>query len=159
MCIIVIEQSDIAAFANYVAAESDSKPAAPSAAAGAPEAGKKVPQQAAPSQAEASAAGLASKSITGRVFASPFAKKIAASKGLDLTKVSGSGPGGRIRSGDLDGAPSLQAGMSYASASSAYEDLQLTNMRQVIAKRLLQSKQTIPHYYLTTEINVDELLK
>lgn len=158
----------MAAFANYLPTEADLKPASsaappsppPAAAAkpvAAPAAAPAAPTPS-PSVASGAQANL-SRTVGGRIFASPFAKKIAAEKGLDLSKIVGTGPGGRIRSIDLAGAPSLQAGLSFGSPTSPYEDAELTNMRQVIAKRLLQSKQTIPHYYLTAEINVDELLK
>lgn len=100
-----------------------------------------------------------SSGIGGRIFASPLAKKLAADKNIDLSLLAGSGtgPNGRIRAQDVLSAPAQQA--LGAAPSSAYTDISLTNMRQVIAKRLLQSKQTVPHYYLSVEIDIDDLLK
>lgn len=166
LCIIVAEESEVAAFANFVSTETDTKPTSSAPSAPPPPASKPVSVTATSATPIPSPTAVSqtspSKSSGGRIFASPFAKKVAAEKGLDLSKVVGTGPNGRIRSIDLAGAPSLQAsaaGASFGAPISPYVDAELTNMRQVIAKRLLLSKQTIPHYYLTTEINVDELLK
>lgn len=108
-------------------------------------------------------ASSASSGIAGRLFASPLAKKLASEKGIDLAALAGqgSGPAGRIRAQDvLTATPARMAGAAGAVASAgAFQDISLTNMRQVIAKRLLLSKQTVPHYYLSVEIQVDELLK
>src|SRR5699024_780687 len=100
--------------------------------------------------------------IGGRIFASPLAKRLAAEKGIDLSQIAGagSGPSGRIRAQDVLTATPQQAAIGGAPApAGAFRDVDLTNMRQVIAKRLLISKQTVPHYYLSVEIEVDELLK
>ena len=168
MCIIVSEQSDIAAFANYVPSEADIKPAASAA----PE--KPAPKVEAPTSVAAASPSSSSpvtsvsksfstSGIGGRIFASPLAKKLAVEKGIDLSQLAGSGtgPSGRIRAQDVLTAPAVPAaafGIGH-SAPGAYQDLSLTNIRQVIAKRLLTSKQTVPHYYLSVEIEVDELLK
>ena len=95
----------------------------------------------------------------GRIFASPLAKTIAKEKGIDLARLSGSGPSGRIRAQDVINAPSMLAMTMTPSMMTSFEDIPMTNMRQVIAKRLMMSKQTIPHYYLTAEIEVDEILR
>ncbi|MDP5278893.1 pyruvate dehydrogenase complex dihydrolipoamide acetyltransferase [Sphingomonas sp. DG1-23] len=116
-----------------------------------------------------------------RVKASPLAKRLAAEKGLDLASVTGSGPNGRIVKADLEGAkpgaaPAVQA--TAASAPSAapaavpaehkpvwydesipHEEEKLSNIRKTIARRLTESKQTIPHIYLTVDIRLDALLK
>lgn len=120
-----------------------------------------------------------------RKFASPLARRLAREAGINLP-AQGSGPNGRIVAGDLidsqvsgaastttasshdtlsassSAAPSMSAASLVATPQpsiSQYTDIQLTNMRQTIAKRLTQSKQEIPHYYLTVNLNVDELLK
>jgi pyruvate dehydrogenase E2 component (dihydrolipoamide acetyltransferase) len=105
------------------------------------------------------------QSAQGRTFASPLAKKLAREMGVQLP-ASGSGFNGRVVADDLKGAPSA-AGQTAAMApppppptnAGDFVDIPLTNMRQTIAKRLTQSKQQIPHYYLTVNLNVDELLK
>ena len=105
-----------------------------------------------------------------RIFASPLARKVARDSGLDLTRVIGSGPGGRIRRRDVDTvladgvsgpAPvSAPEGASPAGAAAqlAYEDIPNSRIRQAIARRLTESKQTAPHFYLRGSARVDKLL-
>jgi pyruvate dehydrogenase E2 component (dihydrolipoamide acetyltransferase) len=104
-----------------------------------------------------------------RVIASPLAKRIAEQKGLDLKAVQGSGPGGRIVKADLEGAqPGAAAPIATATSALAaptpdfgipYEAEKLGNVRKVIARRLTEAKQTIPHIYLTVDVRLDALLK
>ena len=115
-----------------------------------------------------------------RIFASPLARRIAADQGLDLAKITGSGPKGRIVKADVSGVPaaasasvSAAAAMAPAtplrSASAAsvealyqgrsYKAVALDGMRRVIADRLTEAKQTIPHFYLRRDIQLDSLLK
>ena len=109
-----------------------------------------------------------------RVFASPLARRIAADKGLDLAGVTGSGPKGRIVKADvLDVKPQAAATQTATpiaqSASSdqvkamyqdrEYEEVPLDGMRKIIASRLTEAKQTIPHFYLRRDIHLDALLK
>jgi pyruvate dehydrogenase E2 component (dihydrolipoamide acetyltransferase) len=98
-----------------------------------------------------------------RVKASPLAKKIALEKHVDLSRLSGSGPGGRIVKLDVLNAPangfSRGGGSLYPSGPIAKEaSVKLTTMRAVIAKRLLESKTQIPHFYLEIEIDAKPLL-
>jgi pyruvate dehydrogenase E2 component (dihydrolipoamide acetyltransferase) len=108
----------------------------------------------------------------GRVLASPLAKRIARDKGIDLSNITGSGPRGRIVKADVEGAPKAaprgkgkpQAPMGSIDARAfyeegSYEEIPLNSMRKTIARRLTQSKQEIPHYYLTIDCVLDELLK
>ncbi len=88
----------------------------------------------------------------GRLIASPLAKKIAKEKGIDLSSVQGSGPGGRIVMRDLEKA-TFFGGTAPTIPSGTYEELPLTPIRKVIAKRLQESKSSIPHYYLTRKIH------
>jgi pyruvate dehydrogenase E2 component (dihydrolipoamide acetyltransferase) len=106
-----------------------------------------------------------------RVKASPLARRLAQAQNIDLTAIQGSGPGGRIVRADIDAA----AGKAPAAAVSApklaaaaaqpvsteipHEAVKLSNMRKTIARRLTEAKQTIPHYYLTVDIQLDALLK
>jgi pyruvate dehydrogenase E2 component (dihydrolipoamide acetyltransferase) len=107
-----------------------------------------------------------------RVLASPLAKRIAADKGIDLATIKGSGPNGRVVKADLEGAaPSQSAAAPIAVAPTstpapviADEGIphtieKLSNMRKTIARRLTESKQQVPHIYLTVDIRLDALLK
>jgi len=135
----------------------------------------------APTPAAAPAAPAASGD---RIKASPLAKRIAAEKGIDLSTIKGSGPGGRIVKDDLEGAPAGTAAPATAAAPAAtapaaapvaalapatagpipdfgipHEDEKLSGMRKTIARRLTQSMQESPHIYLTVDIRLDALLK
>lgn len=99
-----------------------------------------------------------------RVAASPLAKKLAKEKGLDLTSVKGTGPGGRITSRDLDLAqPDQMVNFGHREvptvAPGTYEEMALTPMRKVIAQRLQQAKTFIPHIYVRQEIDVAALVE
>ena len=100
----------------------------------------------------------------GRIKASPLAKKIAAEKGVSLSTLAGTGPGGRIVKNDVLNAPAnghSSGGRSsiYASGPIAKEgSTMLTTMRSIIAMRLLESKTTIPHFYLEIEVDAKPLL-
>lgn len=94
--------------------------------------------------------------------ASPLARKIALEKGIPLGQVKGTGPDGRITKSDVEGykggaaaAPAASSSPS-APAAAAYEDVPLSNMRKIIGERLLESKQQIPHYYVTVEVEMGE---
>uniref|UniRef100_A0A4W6D4Z8 Acetyltransferase component of pyruvate dehydrogenase complex n=1 Tax=Lates calcarifer TaxID=8187 RepID=A0A4W6D4Z8_LATCA len=169
LCIIVEKESDIAAFKDYVetgVAEVSTPPPAPAPAPAAAAA----PVAAAPTPAAAAPAGPKK----GRVFASPLAKKLAAEKGIDLAQVSGSGPDGRVTRKDIESfvppkpAPAVAAAPTPAAAAPAaapaapagtFTDIPISNIRKVIAQRLMQSKQTIPHYYLSVDVNMDQVLE
>ncbi|WP_427966915.1 pyruvate dehydrogenase complex dihydrolipoamide acetyltransferase [Altererythrobacter sp.] len=110
-----------------------------------------------------------------RVIASPLAKRIAEQKGIDLAAVKGSGPNGRIVKADVEGAqpgaaPAAAAATPAPSApqpvaqlggdlDAPYTAEKLNNVRKVIARRLTEAKQTIPHIYLTVDVRLDALLK
>jgi len=95
-----------------------------------------------------------------RIKASPLAKRLAAEQDINLSGIQGSGPGGRIIKADIEGAGAAPVISSTSIVGDApFEDIKLSNIRKVIAKRLLESKQTIPHYYLNIEANITELLK
>jgi pyruvate dehydrogenase E2 component (dihydrolipoamide acetyltransferase) len=115
------------------------------------------------------AAQASSSSQNGRIKASPLAKKLAAEKGIDLHGVSGSGDGGRITKQDVDNykpAAKQEAAVSTkgtAPASPAgqvsFEEVPVSQMRKVIAKRLAESKFTAPHFYLTMVIDMDKAVE
>ncbi len=150
----------------YVAAEksgANNATAAPAAAGTAP--ATTAPTATAP-------APEAVASSNGRVKASPLAKKLAADKGIDISKVSGSGDGGRITKKDIDSyvpsaapaqapgakAPAATARPFTAGGQEGHTDIELTQMRKVIARRLGESKFSAPHFYVTMEINMDNAI-
>ncbi|XP_015119481.1 dihydrolipoyllysine-residue acetyltransferase component of pyruvate dehydrogenase complex, mitochondrial [Diachasma alloeum] len=159
VCIIVEQQSDVAAFKDFkddgttVAPPSPAAPAAPAPAAPAP-----TPPPAAPRAAPAPVAAPSVPTSAGdRIFASPLAKRLAAERGLSLQGLKGSGLFGSITSKDLEGASAAPAG-SPGIAFAGGVDIPVSNIRGVIAKRLSESKQTIPHYYLSIDIRMDSAL-
>jgi pyruvate dehydrogenase E2 component (dihydrolipoamide acetyltransferase) len=102
-----------------------------------------------------------------RVKASPLAKRIAKNKGIDLAAIKGTGPRGRVVKADLEGgkvsaaAPAAKA-VDAARLSNAYgmtyKEIPNNNIKKITAKRLLESKTTVPHFYLTIECRLDNLL-
>lgn len=179
LCVIVCEEDGIEAFKSFVPSAEDDEViggGAPAAAPPPPPPPPPAPKPVAapaPSRAPAPvAAAPHSQEAGGRVFATPFARKLAADRGIDLNAVVGSGPEGRIVAEDIEkflpsAAP--QAGVAPMAAApavtlappagTAYVDIPLSNIRQVIAKRLLQSKQTIPHYYLSVDVKMDNVIR
>jgi pyruvate dehydrogenase E2 component (dihydrolipoamide acetyltransferase) len=130
-----------------------------------------APAPAAPAPAAPAAAAMTPKG--DRVIASPLAKRIAEQTGVDLKALRGSGPGGRIVKADVESAqpgaaapaPAPTPAASAAPAAPTpdfgipYEAEKLGNVRKVIARRLTEAKQTIPHIYLTVDVRLDALLK
>ncbi len=101
--------------------------------------------------------------VTERVKASPLARRLAAERGIDLSRVTGTGPGGRIVERDIEalaaGAPAAPARPAAAAPAGAeYEDVELSRMRQAIARSVAQSHQTIPHFYVTSEVEMRRAL-
>ncbi|MBA3666520.1 MAG: pyruvate dehydrogenase complex dihydrolipoamide acetyltransferase [Sphingomonas sp.] len=106
-----------------------------------------------------------------RIKASPLARRLAEAQGIDLASLKGSGPDGRIVRADLGsaggGAQAATAAQAAAPAAPAkpfetdipHETVKLSNMRKTIARRLTESKQQVPHIYLTVDIQLDALLK
>jgi pyruvate dehydrogenase E2 component (dihydrolipoamide acetyltransferase) len=95
-----------------------------------------------------------------RVFASPLARRLAEQTNIDLQTISGSGPHGRIVKSDVENAvkpSSSTAALGYG--ESGYVDVPLNNLRKITAKRLTESKQQVPHFYLTVDCTLDALLK
>ena len=92
-----------------------------------------------------------------RIKASPFAKKISKEQNIDLTIINGSGPGGRIIKRDLESHENVKA--SNTNINFKHEVIEPSTMRKVIAKRTLEAKQQIPHFYLTIESDVGKLIE
>jgi pyruvate dehydrogenase E2 component (dihydrolipoamide acetyltransferase) len=125
----------------------------------------KGPASGAPAKTPAPAPATATQPSGGRVKASPLAKKVAAEKHVDLGRLSGSGPGGRIVKADVLNAPANGAGSRSGGGSlfptgpvAQEGPTKLSTMRSVIAKRLLESKTTIPHFYLEIEVDAKPML-
>src|SRR6185503_16721950 len=112
-----------------------------------------------------------------RVKASPLARKLAQAQGIDLSAIQGTGPGGRIVRADIDGAGGRAPAAAPQPGTPApalathlvlpgpieqaipHEAVKLSNIRKTIARRLTESKQQVPHIYLTVDIQLDALLK
>ena len=160
----------------------DAKAVAASGGGAAAPAPKAAAPAAAPAPAAAAPAPVAAAAASHgeRTFASPLAKRMAEQAGLDLSKIAGSGPGGRVVKHDIEAAvagggakktaaPAAAAAASSAPASVAvsasaiggigpHKLVPLSTMRKVIARRLTESKQQVPHFYLTVDCEIDKLL-
>jgi pyruvate dehydrogenase E2 component (dihydrolipoamide acetyltransferase) len=168
-------------------ADALSKAVAPKPAP-APEASKTEPAKAEAPKAEAAPAPKPAAADHGeRVFATPLARRMAEQAGVDLAGVTGSGPNGRIVKADIEAAagkpkaaPQAAAAPEAAPKAAAaapaaaaltkekvvalagnvpYTEFPNSSMRKVIAKRLTEAKQTVPHFYLTVDCEIDQLLK
>jgi pyruvate dehydrogenase E2 component (dihydrolipoamide acetyltransferase) len=165
---------------------SDAPAAAAPAPAPAPAPKEEARAAPAPTPAPAPAPAPTASSDDDRIKASPLAKRIAAAKGIDLATIKGTGPGGRIVKADVEdaqpgeakaaapapapaAAPQAAAAPAAAAPAAAapapfttdipHEEAKLSNMRKTIARRLTEAKQTIPHIYLTLDVQLDKLLK
>src|SRR5580704_9192088 len=108
--------------------------------------------------------------LSGGTFVTPLARRLAAEAGIDLSRTTGSGPHGRIVASDIESAPRAASPASAFTAGSSageikslyaegsYQEVPLDGMRRTIAARLTQAIQTIPHFYLTTDITIDRLI-
>jgi len=177
LCIIVENQEDVAKFKDFVDDGSSSANDAPASTPTAPAPAAAAPVTPPPVVAAPPPAAIPSPSSPAarsgdRVFASPAAKRVAADKGIDLSLIkSGSGMDGMITSKDVESftppatasTPTMAASplstFPTMPATGDYTDADASTMRKVIAKRLQQSKHTIPHYYLTVECNMDQIIK
>ena len=175
--ILVAEGTDGVKVGTVIAMiQGEDEEAAPAkAAAPAPTAAKtEAPTAPTPPPPVATPAPAAPVAASGdRIKASPLARRIAADKGVDLAGLTGTGPNGRIVKADVEGAktgataPAASAPAPAASAAPAavpdfgipHEVVKLSNMRKTIARRLTESKQTVPHIYLTVDVRLDALLK
>ena len=103
-----------------------------------------------------------SSSADGRIFASPLAKKLAEDKGVDISKISGSGENGRVVRKDVENYTPASSGGNVqqfvATGEESYEDVNNSQMRKAIAKSLRKSKFTAPHYYLNVEFNMENMI-
>ncbi len=95
---------------------------------------------------------------TSRRFVSPLVRRLAKERGVDLSAVTGTGPGGRVVRADLDRAPVDASVIAPVETAAGYTDIPHTGMRRAIARRLTESKSTVPHFYLVADCRVDELV-
>ncbi|MET0249968.1 MAG: pyruvate dehydrogenase complex dihydrolipoamide acetyltransferase [Sphingobium sp.] len=168
IAVIAEEGEDVEAAAKATTDTSSAKEAS------APKVSEPEPEEKAPAAKESapSPAEPVKRSQGERVTASPLARRIAEQKGVDLSAVTGSGPNGRIVKADLEGAQAPQASQAQQSvapvqnAAAAAQDfgipheaIKLSGMRKTIARRLTESKQQVPHIYLTVDVVLDRLLK
>ena len=148
---------------------------APAPSAPAPAAPAMVPSVSRPAAVSAGAVGIPAPALTaptavatGRVKASPLAKKIAAQTGVDLRLIRGTGPGGRIIRRDVEAATAATVTVATAPVTVAaapvtapivpgveYEDRPLSQIRAAIARRMPLSKAPVPHFYVTSEVAMD----
>ncbi|KAJ8391248.1 hypothetical protein AAFF_G00095150 [Aldrovandia affinis] len=175
LCIIVENEADIQAFADYVetGVAEMSLPPGPRTA-GERKGADLCPrpfQVAPPTVTPSQAVPVGAKK--GRVFASPLARKMAAEKGIDLAQVRGSGPDGTVTKKDIESfvppkaapvppptpATPVSAPAAVPMPTGTFTDIPVSNIRRVIAQRLVQSKQTIPHYYLSVDVNMEQVLE
>ncbi len=187
---LLLEEGESASAAPKAAAPKAAAPpaAAPTPAAKPHAAAAPAPAPAAPTPAPAAAKPAANGHAGERIFASPLARRLAAEAKVDLARVAGSGPHGRVVQRDIEaavksgsakaGAPAPSTAMTTAAAAAApalaapmadskilalyeqgsYEVQPHDGMRRIIAERLTQSKQTIPHFYLNLDCRLDQLL-
>lgn len=164
VCIIVENQEDVAAFKDFkddgVVAAKKAATAPPSTTATSPTP-QSVPQPTPIPTTTPVSVPSTDSPASDRVYASPMARRLAEQRNIRL-QGKGTGLFGSITSKDLD---DIQPDTVAATATpqivsgASFVDIPVSNIRSVIAKRLMQSKQTIPHYYLTVDINVDKLLE
>ena len=152
----------IAEAGEEVTAESAPSPAPPSPAPPAPSSPAPPAPPAPPPPAPVPEAGEGAAPSEARVKASPVARKMAEEAGLDLSRVKGTGPGGRVVERDVQAAiaagsapapPGIPAGPAPGGT------VPLNRMRKTIARRMTESKATAPHFYVTVEINMDDAMK
>ncbi|QEV98794.1 2-oxo acid dehydrogenase subunit E2 [Microbacterium caowuchunii] len=110
-----------------------------------------------------------------RRFASPLVRRLARERGIDLASITGTGPNGRIVRRDIDGVDAATSAAAYSATdalpaaqaeasvpvgrSEEYDEIPLTGMRRAIARRLTESKTTVPHFYLVADCRVDRLIE
>ena len=181
IALLLGEGEDASALAKFVAPAARSAPVSP------PQGDEVQRDEVQPALAEPPTKALSSSN--GRIFASPLARRMAQQAGLDLAALTGSGPQGRIVKSDINAALSAARNIAATPSQTAvrpaapppspvtplpvmskerivalagnppYTELPLSAMRRVIARRLTESKQTVPHFYLTIDCEIDALLK
>ncbi|KAI1824067.1 pyruvate dehydrogenase complex dihydrolipoamide acetyltransferase [Xylaria intraflava] len=161
IAVLVEEGTDVSAFESFSLSDAggDAAAAAPEKKSGEPAAAAPAPApSSAPEPAQYSSGGKIQTALDREPNISPAAKRLARQNGVNIARLTGTGPGGRITEEDVKKATS-GAGSAAVSAAASYTDTALTNMRKTIAKRLQESTQNNPHFYVTSEISASKLLK
>eukprot|EP00246_Nothoceros_aenigmaticus_P013245 TRINITY_DN447_c0_g1_i4.p1 TRINITY_DN447_c0_g1~~TRINITY_DN447_c0_g1_i4.p1 ORF type:complete len:536 (-),score=79.51 TRINITY_DN447_c0_g1_i4:454-2031(-) len=165
ICIVVEDESEISKFSTYEAADApgDNKGNQSPLV----EQQSRSPSTSASPSVMSESSRLSSSPQGDRIFASPAAKKLADVKSISLSGVQGTGPEGRILRADVEDLLASAPSPSYRTqpqdevpsitGDPDFTDIPITQIRRVIAQRLLISKQTIPHYYLSIEMHLDNL--
>ncbi|XP_071876639.1 dihydrolipoamide S-acetyltransferase muc [Bombus fervidus] len=162
VCIIVPDESSVAAFKDFKDDTPATTPASPVPASSVSTPSTPPPSHVTPTAPAAPSAPKPLPTASGeRIYISPLAKRLAAEKGLTLEGLRGSGLYGSITSKDLVGAPVMAAHPTVTTVTPTTEgiDVPISSIRSIIAKRLLESKQTIPHYYLSIDVKMDAALE
>lgn len=158
LAVIGEKGTDISALLNAPAAQAE---------AAAPQEQKEegLSESTSESTSSPASASTSSSSTNGRIKASPLAKAMAKEKGIDLSRVSGTGTDGRIVKRDIENyketAPATagpSAAPAVAAGTESFEEVKLSQMRKAIARRLGESKFQAPHFYLTMEIDMDRAI-
>jgi pyruvate dehydrogenase E2 component (dihydrolipoamide acetyltransferase) len=181
---VLLQEGESADAATAPKAEPKTEAAKPAAEAAKDEAPKPAAAPAPTATSTASIAPAPGKSEGGKTFASPLARRLAKEAGIDVSAISGSGPKGRVVKSDVEAAKSGKTPLKAATSASAsapaaggavatgmtkaqvlalyeegsYELVPNDGMRKVVAARLTESKQTVPHFYLTLDCKIDALL-
>ena len=169
VCVTVENEEDVGAFKDY-----EATPVEASSGAGA--AAVETPVSSAPAAAAAAAAPVAATTTRApamdagdRVFASPLARRLAQERGITLAHVRGTGPNGRIIADDVLAARA-DAGAGVVAAQTVvaehplskffpdFEDVSVSAIKRVTAQRLTESKQQVPHFYLTVDVRLDNMM-
>ena len=115
-----------------------------------------------PSENASALASVSAAPPGGRILASPLAKRVAKEAGIDLSRLTGTGPRSRIILVDVEkakkgGIPAAKPGVMSPAGGPAYHEVPLNSFHKVVARRLTEAKQTVPHFYLTTDVTIDKL--
>lgn len=184
---ITAEEGDDLSGADKLAAEAESDTPAPASSSEEakeepePKKEEKAPEPSSSSSSAPSSSEAPSDKPADRIFASPLARKMAQEKGIPLAQIKGSGPNGRITKTDVESykpssapsssqpaaspsagkaaAPSAPPAPPAGASSADYTDVPVSSMRRVIAQRLTESKQQLPHYYVSIDVEMDRVLQ
>lgn len=156
IAILVEEESNIAAFSDFTVDDIKQEKSLPKE--GSPKKKELSSKDAEKTQEIPSSSNIEVKTHT-QVFASPVARLLAAKKGISLHDIKGSGPNGRIIKEDVENFKPISIAQSSTFSDASYTDIPLSNIRRTIATRLTESKQSIPHFYITVTIVMDKLIK
>ncbi len=155
---LLAESAAAAPKAEAAAAPRTEEPKAEELTQEAPKEAAKPAATTAPAFVRASAPAMAPAQTNGRVKASPLAKNLAEEKGIDISRVRGSGPDGRVTKHDIEEFTSASMAQ-FVPQEERFTEVAVSQMRKTIAKRLAESKFTAPHFYLTIELDMSRAMQ